>query len=113
MWSLVQLTNQPQIRFTSQQGYFLLYTVNTLVKKPGTWENSLDLTKTTELNQELIEAVKGAKIHAALKALSAGADPDTSVQEENDTLSVVHLAARANSFSNQVNDFKSQSIDGT
>ena len=50
--------------------------------------------------------MKGAKIHAALKALSAGADPDTSVQEENDTLSVVHLAARANSFSNQVNDLK-------
>ena len=48
--------------------------------------------------------MKGAKIHAALKALSAGADPDTSVQEENDTLSVVHMAARANSFSNEVNE---------
>ena len=33
------------------------------------------------------------------KALSSGADPDTSVAEENDTLSVVHLASRANNYS--------------
>jgi len=62
-------------------------------------ENSLDLSKTVKLNQNLIDAVKNGKIHGALRALSSGADPDTSVTEENDTLSVVHLASRSNNFS--------------
>ena len=57
------------------------------------------MTTSAELNQQLISAVKAGKIHAAMKALSSGADPDTSVAEENDTLSVVHLASRANNFS--------------
>ena len=43
--------------------------------------------------------MKNGKIHGALRALSSGADPDTSVTEENDTLSVVHLASRSNNFS--------------
>lgn len=47
----------------------------------------------------MIDAVKSGKIHGALRALSSGADPDTSVTEENDTLSVVHLASRSNNFS--------------
>jgi len=57
------------------------------------------MTTSAELNQQLISAVKAGKIHAAMKALSSGADPDTSIAEENDTLSVVHLASRSNNYS--------------
>jgi len=52
-----------------------------------------------EANLELIRAVREGRIHAIVKSLSNGADPDSTVEEDGDTFALIHLATKNHNVS--------------
>ena len=52
-----------------------------------------------EANLELIRAIREGRIHTIVKALSNGADPDCTVEEDGDTFALIHLATKNHNVS--------------